>query len=209
MDSEETSDEPREGPLRRAAFFPLRKFGAGGPRFRSAVLIAAVMACGLGLIGYGLVSPEIPFAQAPVTLVGEVRADTMVKINGRILCDCTKAIDREEVTVGASGRNWNATYEPFEVSDPSGHLHIDTTSITRMTAGPSGGDWMNTDWVTIYGSVYDQGNGVLALRAQMVAKAPDDTPAKYADWALASAALGGLLIAYVLTDRLLFGSAAS
>jgi len=183
----------------------LGRAGSSGKRRHTAVLAVGVALCGLGILAYGIVSPEIPFAQTQVTLVNEVRADQMVKVYGRVLCDCTKAIDREEVTVGATGRNWNATFEPFAVSDPSGELHIDTTSVTRMTPGPSGGDWMSADSITIYGSVYDQGHGSLALRALHIAKAPDDSLAKYAFWALVSGAVGALAIAYVLTDRLLFG----
>ena len=134
-------------------------------------------------------------------------ADETVKVYGKVVCRCTKAIDREETQVGATGRTWNATYEPFNITDPSGALHVDTTSITRLTPGPSGGDWLNDDWIAIYGNVYDQGNGNLILRAQMVAKVPDDTPARYAFWMLVSGAAGALAIAYVLTDRFVFGGA--
>lgn len=92
------------------------------------------------------------------------------------------------------------------MNDPSGSLVVDTTSITRMTPGPSNGDWMKGDWVAIYGSVYDQGTGSVLLQGQMVAKAPDDTPARYAFFALVTATVGALAIAFVLTDRIFFGA---
>jgi hypothetical protein len=189
----------------KPAMWVLRRAGDSRRRFHAALLVGGVVLCGAGLLAYGIVSPEVPFAEAPVTLAREVRADTVVKVVGQVSCDCTKAIDREAVPVGATGRNWNATYEPFEVQDASGTLHIDTTSITRLAVGPSGGDWMKGDRIALYGSVYDQGHGALALRAQMVAKAPDDTLAKHAFWMLALAAVGALAIAYTLTDRVVFG----
>ncbi len=158
-----------------------------------------------GLLAYGLVAPEIPFADAPVKLIRDLRVDDIVKVHGRIDCDCAKAIDREENPVGATGRNWNATYEWFSVNDPSGLIFIETATVTRLTPGPSGGDWLKGDLVTVYGSVFDQGMGNLLMRGQMIAKAPDDTPAKYAFWMLVSGALGILSIGYVFTDRLFFG----
>jgi hypothetical protein len=192
----------------RPVLWVLGRAGDSRRRRHMALIALGVALCGLGLVAYGLVAPEIPFERAPVTFVGEVRADQVVKVFGRVDCDCTKAIDREERPVAASGRTWNATFEPFHVSDPSGRLHIDTTAVTRLTPGPTGGDWMRADNITVYGSVYDQGGGNLALRAEMIAKAPDDTPAKYAFWALVSGALGALSLAFVLTDRLVFGGAA-
>jgi hypothetical protein len=173
-------------------------------RHITVAVTGALLAAG-GLLAYGLVSPEVPFVEAPLTPVGEVHADKTVKVYGRVVCDCTTAIDREETQVGATGRTWNATYEPFSVSDPSGDLHVDTTSITRLTPGPSGGDWKNGDWITVYGTVYDQGHGALALRAEMIAKAPDDTPAVNALLFEVLAAVGLVAIAYVFTDRWLFG----
>ena len=199
------SEEPPEGTLRRTALLPLRLHGNARRRFHSAVLVAGILLCGVGLLSYGLVAPEIPFAEAPVTYAGELHAGDIAKVFGRISCQCNKAIDREEVRVGTNGRNWNATYADFSVSDPSGSIHIDTDSITRLPPGPNGGDWLNTDYAAVYGAVYDQGTGVLTLRAYMIAKAPDDTLAKYAFWTLVTAALGGLAIAYLVTDRLVFG----
>ena len=194
------------GTAAKPLLWVLRRAGDSRRRLQVAVLVVGAFLCPIGLLSYGLVVPEIPFAEAPVTYVGELRADTIVKIYGRIDCTCTKAIDREEAAGGASGRTWNATYQPFTVNDPSGSLVIDTTSITRMTAGPSGGDWLRLDWIAVYGSVYDQGAGSLVLRGQMVAKAPDDTPARYAFWALVTATVGALAIAFVLTDRIVFGA---
>ena len=57
----------------------------------------------------------------------------------------------------------------------------------------------------MYGTVYDQGVGNLALRAQMIAKTPDDTPAVFSLHLLIVAAIGAIALAYVLTDRLVFG----
>jgi hypothetical protein len=183
----------------------LRRAGNSRRRLQLALLVGGALACALGLLSYGLAAPEIPFFETPVTYVGELRADTMAKVFGRIDCTCTTAIDREESDVGFNGHTWNATYKPFSVNDPSGSLLIDTTSVTRMTYGPSNGDWLRTDWVAIYGSVYDQGTGSLLLRAQMIAKAPDDTPARFVFVALAMATVGGVALAFVLTDRLVFG----
>jgi hypothetical protein len=194
------------GTAAKPLLWALRRAGDSRRRLQIAVLVTGALLCALGVLSYGLVAPEIPFAEAPVTYVGELHADTMAKIYGRIDCTCTTAIDREETTVGASGRTWNATYQPFTVNDPSGSLVIDTTSVTRMAVGPSNGDWAKLDWVAIYGSVYDQGTGSLVLRAMMIAKSPDDTPARYAFWTLAAATVGALAIAFVLTDRLVFGA---
>ena len=194
------------GTAAKPLLWVLRRAGNSRRRLQVAVLVAGALLCALGLLAYGLVAPEIPFYETPVTYVGELRADTMAKIYGRIDCTCTTAIDREESQVGTNGRTWNATYEPFTVHDPSGSLVIDTTSITRMTRGPTNGDWQKGDWVAIYGSVYDQGTGSVLLQAQMVAKAPDDTPARYAFLTLVTATVGALAIAFAVTDRLVFGA---
>ncbi len=190
---------------KRALLFPLRRLGDSGRRFHLAVLIGGALLTAGGLLGYALVAPEIPFASAPVTLVGEVRAEETVKVFGLVQCNCTKAIDREETKVSYNGHYWNASYVQFNVVDPSGALFIDTDSVTRLTPGPSGGDWVDGDKITVYGTIYDQGVGNLALRAQTIAKTPSDTPAVYSLHFLIAAALGALSLAYVLTDRLVFG----
>jgi len=200
------SDAPREGRLKRAALFPLRKHGDSGRRFHLAVAITGVALCAGGLLAYGLVAPEIPFAEAPVRFQADLHAEDTAKIFGRIDCTCYKAIDRTETPAGATGKLWNATYEPFYVVDPSGKIPIDTDSVTRLNPGPTGGDYVINDNITVYGTVYDQGNGALVMRASMIAKSPTDTPAIYAFWALLVAAVGALAIAYLLTDRLVFGS---
>lgn len=192
---------------KRAFLFPLRRLGDSPRRFHIALLIVGALLTAGGLIGYGLVAPEVPFANAPVKLVGEARPEQTVKVFGTVECNCTKAIDREETKVSYNGHYWNASYVQFNVVDPSGALFIDTDSVTRLTAGPSGGDWVDGDKITVYGTIYDQGFGNLALRAQMIAKTPDDTPAIYSLHFLIVSALGALSLAYVLTDRLVFGRA--
>jgi len=193
-------------PAVRAFFWLLGKHGDSRKRRHTALLIGGAVVTALGLLAYGLVAPEIPFAEAPITQVDDLRTDTVVKVYGVVEClHCRKAIDREETKVGATGRNWNATYNAFSVRDASGAVWIDTTSITRMTPGPTNGDWVEGDNITVYGAVYDQGFGNLALRAQMVAKTPTDTPAVWAFWILVVTVLGALALAYVFTDRLLFG----
>jgi hypothetical protein len=190
---------------KRVVLFPLRRLGDSRRRFHTAVLIVGALLTAGGLLGYALVAPEIPFASAPVSLVGHVRADQTVKVYGFVECNCTKAIDRVVTQVSYNGHYWNASYAQFNVVDPSGALYIDTDSVTRLTAGPTSGDWVDGDKITVYGTVYDQGVGNLALRAQMIAKAPDDTPAVFSLPFLIVAALGALSLAYVLTDRLVFG----
>ncbi len=193
-------------PFVRAVFWLLGKHGDSRKRRHAALLAAGAVVTALGLLAYGLVAPEIPFAEAPITQVASLHADTVVKVYGVVEClNCYKAIDRQETKVGANGRTWNASYNAFSVRDASGAVWIDTTSITRLTPGPTTGDWVDGDTITVYGSVYDQGSGNLALRAQMVAKTPTDTPAVWALWILLATALGGLALAYVVTDRLIFG----
>lgn len=193
-------------PAVRAFFWLLGKHGDSRRRRHKALAIGGAIVTALGLLNYALVTPEIPFADAPISPVASLRADTVVKVYGVVEClHCTRAIDREETKVGATGRNWNATYNAFSVRDASGAIWIDTTSVTRLTPGPTGGDWVDGDTITVYGAVYDQGLGNLALRAQMIAKTPTDTPAVWAFWILVVTALGGLALAYVLTDRILFG----
>ncbi len=193
-------------PLVRALLWPLAKHGDSRKRRHAALLVGGAFVTAVGLLAYGLVAPEIPFAEAPITPAANLHVDTVVKVYGVVEClHCTKAIDREETKVGTNGRTWNATYNAFSVRDASGAIWIDTTSVTRLTPGPTTGDWVDGDNITVYGAVYDQGQGNLALRAQMIAKSPTDTPAVWAPWILFVTVLGGLAIAYVLTDRLLFG----
>lgn len=180
-------------------------FGDSRRRRHTVLLIVGALAAAGGMLAYGLVVPEIPFAEAPVKLVRDLRVGDTVKIYGRIECNCSKPIDREETSVGANGRTWNATYATFTVDDPSGKMFIDTSAVTRLTPGPSGGDWLDGDWVAAYGTVYDQGHGNLALLANMMAKTPTDTPAVNAFYFELIAAFGAILLAYVLTDKLLFG----
>ncbi len=195
-------------PVVRAFFWLLGKHADSRKRRHKALAIGGAVVTALGLLNYGLVTPEIPFADAPITRIANLHADQVVKVYGVVEClHCTKAIDRGETEVGATGRNWNATYNAFSVRDASGAIWIDTTSVTRLTPGPTSGDWVDGDTITVYGAVYDQGLGNLALRAQMIAKTPTDTPAVWAFATLLVTALGGLALAYVLTDRILFGGA--
>lgn len=97
------------GTAAKPLLWVLRRAGGSRRRLQVAVLIAGAILCPVGLLSYGLVSPEIPFFETPVTYVGELRADTMAKIYGRINCTCATAIDRQESTVGTNGRTWNAT----------------------------------------------------------------------------------------------------
>lgn len=196
-------------PLLRAFFWLLGKHGDSRKRRHTALLIVGSLVMALGMLAYGLVASEIPFAEAPIKPVTGLHADTVVKVYGVVEClNCYKAIDRQETRVGVNGLTWNATYNAFSVRDASGAIWIDTTSITRLTPGPTTGDWVDGDTITVYGAVYDQGSGNLALRAQMVAKTPTDTPAVWSFWVLVVTAVGALAVAYVVTDRLLFGGPA-
>lgn len=192
--------------LGRPLVWAFGRFGDSRRRVHAALLVAGALSTAIGLLAYALVAPEVPFAQAPVKLIRDLAVDDLVKIYGRIECNCSKAIDREESRVGATGRNWNATFAAFTVNDPSGKIWINTDAVTRLTPGPTGGDWKDGDWIAVYGTVYDQGNGIFALRAQMIAKTVDDTPAVWAFHLLVATSLGAIAIAYVLTDRLIFGA---
>lgn len=158
-----------------------------------------------GLLGYALVYPELAFAQTPTKLARELHAGDVTKVFGKIACNCTVAVDREEFQVGFAGRSWNATYATFWIQDPSGQIYVDTDAITRLQPGLHGGDYMPGDNASVYGAVYDEGNGLLALRAQMMAKGPQDTAAAQAFWFGLAGAMGALLFAAAVTDRLLFG----
>ena len=84
-------------------------------------------------------------------------------------------------------------------------MFVDVDSLAILKRGTHGGDYWHEDYAAVYGHIYDQGGGVLAIRAQAIAPTVDDSPARFS-WALAAAAaVGGLLIAAVLTDRWVFG----
>lgn len=168
--------------------------------------VAGLLLVSAGLLGYFLVSPEIPFADAKTTLIKDVRAGDAVKVYGRIDCNCTLAINRTEERVGIAGRDWNATYSAFLVVDPSGAIFIDTDSVTILRPGPEGGDYPENSYIAVYGHVYDQGNGVLALRAQMIAKNPTDSVATAKDLLLSFVAIGAFFLIGVAADRVLFGA---
>jgi hypothetical protein len=159
------------------------------------------------MLSYAVVLPEVAFAQAPTVLISAVSPGQTVKIYGTIECSCAVAVNRSDVPAAFGPRDWNATFSAFSIRDPSGTIFIDTDSVERVRPGPHDGDYLPGDRAAVYGTVYDQGHGVLALRAEMIARAPDDTVAKEWGWMLAMAAVGGVVVAAVFTDRLVFGAA--
>jgi hypothetical protein len=184
----------------------VRVFLESRRRFHTVFWIAGAFLVAGGLLSYGIVLPEVAFAQAPTVLISTVHPGDIIKIYGTLECSCSKAVDRSDVPAAFGPRDWNATFAAFSIRDPSGTIFIDTDSVERVRPGPHDGDYLPGDKAAVYGAVYDQGHGVLALRAQMIAKAPDDTLAKEWPWMLAVAFAGGILVAAVFTDRLLFGS---
>jgi len=185
---------------------PLRFFFDSRRRFHTILLIVGALCAASGSLSYAIVLPEVAFAQAPVVLISSLHPGQTAKIYGTIECSCSKAVDRTDVTGAFGPSDWNATYSAFFIRDPSGTIFIDTDSNERVRPGPSGGDYLPGDRAAVYGSVYDQGHGVLALRAEMIAKAPDDTDAKEWFWMLTLGGVGWLLLAAVFTDRMFFGA---
>lgn len=175
-------------------------------RFHLLLGVVGALCAVAGLLSYAVVLPEVAFAQAPTALISSVKPGNIVKVYGTIECSCSVAINRSEVPVAFGPRDWNATYAAFSLRDPSGTIFVDTDSVQRVRPGPHDGDYLPGDRAAVYGAVYDQGNGVLAVRAEMIAKAPDDTLAKGWDWMLVVAIVGGVLLAAVFTDRFFFGS---
>jgi len=186
--------------------WPVRVFLESRRRFHAVFFIFGALCAGAGSLSYAIVLPEVPFAQAPTLLISSVHPGDTVKIYGVIECSCSKAIDRTDVPAAFGPSDWNATFAAFSIRDPSGTIFIDTDSAQRVRPGPSDGDYLPGDHASVYGTVYDQGHGALALRAEMIAKAPDDTVAKDWAWMLAAAGVGWVLLAAVFTDRLVFGA---
>lgn len=158
-----------------------------------------------GLLAYALLLPEMPFAGSPTTRIGDAGPGDAVKVWGRIDCSCLIAIDWSEERVGLGLSDTHAAIVPFSVQDPSGMLFVDTDSLAVLKRGPHGGDYWRNDFAAVYGHVYDQGNGVLAIRAAVVAAHVDDSPARFAPVFVGAAAVGGLLVAAALADRWVFG----
>lgn len=186
---------------------PFRPLWESRRRRHLAIGISGLLLAAAGLLGYAVVYPEIPFAEAPTSLISSLRAEDTAKIFGKIVCNCGKAVDRSEAPAGFTGRAWNASYSSFSLRDVSGTIFVDTSSITRLTPGPHDGDYLEGDNASLYGTVYDQGGGVLAFRAQMMAKGPNDTAAASAFWIELAAAVGALMLVAAVTDRFLFGEA--
>ncbi|HEX9710056.1 MAG TPA: hypothetical protein VGB42_08850 [Candidatus Thermoplasmatota archaeon] len=167
--------------------------------------VAGSFLAGGGLLAYGLLLPEVPFAGAPTTRIGDAEPGDAVKVWGLIDCSCLVAIDWSEEQVGLGLSDTHAAVVPFSVQDPSGTLFVDTDSLAVLKRGPHGGDYWRGDFAAVYGHVYDQGHGVLAIRAEVVAAHVDDSMARFAPAFVGAAAAGGLLVAAALADRWVFG----
>jgi hypothetical protein len=195
------------GRARKAIEWLFSPYTASHRRRQLAVAaLGAVLACA-GLLPLGLLLPELPFAGAPTTSIGDAHPGDLVKVYGRINCSCLVAITWSEERVGLGLGAPNASIEPFTLHDPSGSFWVDTDSLATLKRGTHNGDYFDNDFAAVYGHVYDQGNGVLALRAQFIAASPDDTLARHWGWMVLAAAAGGTLLAAALADRLVFGAA--
>ena len=84
-------------------------------RNQLALGVLGAMMAGTGLLSWLLVSPEIPFANAPAELIREAQPGDFIKIYGRIECACTVAVNYTEERVGSGPTSWNATYEAFQL----------------------------------------------------------------------------------------------
>jgi hypothetical protein len=180
-----------------------------GSRRRRQFIIAvlgSVLAAG-GLLVFGLLLPEMAFAGTPATLIGDASPGDAVKVYGVIECSCVFAVEWSEEQVGLGLSAQSAVIVPFTLQDPSGTVFVDTDSLATLKRGPHDGDYWRGDRAAVYGHIYDQGGGVLAIRADVMAPHVDDTPARFA-WVFAVfAGVGGLLVAAAFADRLLFGQA--
>ncbi len=169
-------------------------------------VLGSVLAAG-GLLVFGLLLPEMPFAGTPATLIGDASPGDAVKVYGVIECSCLFAVVWSEEQVGLGLSAQDAVIVPFTLQDPSGTVFVDTDSLAILKRGPHDGDYWRGDSAAVYGHVYDQGGGVLAIRADVMAPHVDDTHARFA-WVFAVlAGVGGALVAASLADRLLFGEA--
>lgn len=182
-----------------------------GSRRRRQLVVAvlgAVLAAG-GLLPLALLLPELPFATTPTTLIEDAAPGDAVKLYGVIDCSCQVAIAWSEEQVGLGLSASNATYVAFTLQDPGGVVFVDTDSVATLKRGPHGGDYWRGDFVAVYGHLYDQGGGVLAIRAEFIAPHVDDSPAVHWGWLVVVASAGGVLMAAALVDRLVFGAPAA
>jgi hypothetical protein len=158
-----------------------------------------------GLLAIGLLLPEMPFAGAPTTLIEDAGPGDLVKVYGRINCSCLIAVDWFEEQVGLGLYDTHVTIDPFTLQDPSGTVYVDADSVAIVKPGRHTGQYWKDDFAAVYGHIYDQGGGVMAIRAQVVAPEVDASLARFA-WAYALfAGVGAVLVAAALADRLVFG----
>lgn len=165
----------------------------------------AFLAAG-ALLAIALLLPELPFAGAPATMVEDASPGDLVKLYGQIDCRCQVAIEWSQEQVGLGLTATDARIVAFTLQDPSGTVFVDTDSLATLKRGPHDGDYWKGDFVAVFGHIYDQGGGVLAIRSEFIAPRVDDSLAVHWGWLVLVASAGGVLVAAALADRLVFGA---
>jgi hypothetical protein len=171
-------------------------------------LAAGLVLVAVGMFGYLIVSEELRWYETEVSEAKSALAGEMgdyVRIEGRIALNATKdvVVVEKEVTKAV----WTVEEYEYTVShvwvegDDGGVVTVLFDHISVTKPGRHGGDYHKGDWVCIGGTIAIESTGRKALRANFVAKHPEDTPARFADLYLIAAISGMFLILMFVITR--------
>jgi len=147
------------------------------PRLAQALLmgvILAILMLPIGAYAYSVEAVDRGYAEMAVTAVASLAPSTTAKVNGTMESSAVPVIH----WTGTS-RNGHWVVGPFNVSDSTGSIRIDTSRIdgedskrVLQSGVHANGEWWPGDPVSVVGDVEFDGSGNLTLVATRLARDP-------------------------------------
>lgn len=164
----------------------------------------------LGVGGYLWVVEELNWYRTPVSDAADVQSAALgdyVRVEGMVALNTTRDVIISERVVEKAA--WSVTEYDYHVDwvwveDDEGEpvlVLFDHVSITKP--GRHGGDYHKGDRVCIGGSVALEGPGIKRVRADYVAKYPEDSNARYVEWFYGASFAGMMLVLVFALARFL------
>lgn len=162
-----------------------------------------------GVFAYIFVTDDLGWYRTELVGAREVWEGELgqyVRVEGRFAVNASKdvIIVQEEVEKAVwTSYEYNHTVPWVWMEDERGDpLLVLFGTVSDTKPGRHGGDYHRGDEVCIGGTVAEDGSGVMRLRADVVAKYPEDTPARYAQGFVASAFAGMMLVLVFVLARI-------